>query len=205
MSLRRTMLLVALPMLVVAGGSGVNTDFDPDVDFKAYSTYSFVPGLELSKTGLLSDPSVRDRIKNFISGALDERGLMEVPRDQNHTLAVRYWVALEQKTDETVVLNNNPGYYGGYPLYWSGAWAWSYEEYVVQDYVQGTLVVDLIDTASKQLIWRTYLRQKIEDRTEAYEEASKNLRKSFADFPPSDAEVKSMAKERARLEKRYKQ
>src|ERR1700688_1581513 len=91
MSLRRTMLLLVLPMLVAAGGSDVTTDFDPDVNFKAYSTYSYVAGLELSKTGLLSDPSVRDRIKNFISGALDQHGLTEVPRDQDHTLAVRYW------------------------------------------------------------------------------------------------------------------
>jgi hypothetical protein len=186
----------------IACASDVQTDFDPSVDFAKFKTYSFVAGLELSKTGLLSNPDVRERIKNFISGVMETRGLMEVPRDQQYDLAVRYWVARQEKTEETAVFMDDP-MWAGYPPYWSGVWAPYYTEYVVNNYVDGTLVIDLMNPATKELLWRTYLRQKIEDRTEAYIEAKKNLDKSFAQFPPDKSEKEKMQKERARLERKY--
>ena len=99
----------------------------------------------MTKTGLLADPVIRERLKNFISGAMEMRGMKEVPRDQKHSLAVRYWVARKQKTEETVtsigvggMYGGYPYMYGGYPPYWGGAWGWCYEEYVVTNYVEGT-------------------------------------------------------------------
>jgi hypothetical protein len=53
------------------------------------------------------------------------------------------------------------------------------------------------------LVWRTYLRQKIEDRSKAYVEAKKNLNKSFALFPPDAAAKEKMVKDRAKLAKKY--
>ena len=63
--------------------------------------------------------------------------------------------------------------------------------------------MDLIDPASKDLVWRTYLRQKIEDRPKAYDSAKKGLQKSFEQFPPSGEDRKQMEKERAKLAKKY--
>jgi hypothetical protein len=193
-------LVAAAPFLRAA--SNVETDFDPAVDFSRFKTFSFIGGQELTRTGLLSDPTIRERLKNFISGVMEPHGLQEVPIDQKYSLAVRYWVARQQKTEETVVLDSDP-FFAGYPAYWTGAWYWSYQEYVVSNYVQGTLVVDLIDPTTKELVWRTFLRQKIEDREQAYNQAKKNLEKSFAMFPPSDYEKEKMKNQRAKLAKKY--
>ena len=84
-------------------------------------------------------------------------------------------------------------------------WGYSYEEYVIHNYVQGTMIVDVIDPATKELVWRTFLKQKIEDRAKAYNEAKKNLYKAFAVWPPSTEEREKMRRERAKLEARYKQ
>jgi Domain of unknown function (DUF4136) len=193
-------LLLLLTSLLHA--ADVETDFDPAVDFSHYKTFSFIGGKELTRTGLLSDPSMRDRIENFISGAVGLRGLQEIPNDEKYDLAVRFWVAREQKTDETVVLNDDFGF-AGYPAFWTGPWGWSYEEYVVHDYVEGTLVIDLIDPRTRELVWRTFLRQKIEDRAKAYEDAKKNLEKSFAQFPPSAEEKGKMRGQREKLSRKY--
>ena len=182
--------------------ANVETDFDPAVDFTGFQSFSFIGGQELTRTGLLSDPSIRERLKNFIAGAMEPRGLHEVPTDQKYSLAVRYWVARQQKNEETVVLSPDP-FLAGYPAYWTGPWGWSYEEYVIHHYVQGTLVIDLIDPATKDLVWRTFLRQKIEDREKAYREAKQNLAKSFAMFPPSAQEKEKMRGQRAKLAKKY--
>jgi hypothetical protein len=72
----------------------------------------------------------------------------------------------------------------------------------VTHYVEGTLV-DLLNPANKELVWRTYLRQKIEDRPKAYVEAKKNLNNSFALFPPDEGATETMKRDRARLERKY--
>jgi hypothetical protein len=195
-------LLLASAATAFAGGS-VATDFDPDADFASFKTFSFVGEHELTRTGLLSDPTIRERLKNFIAGALEPRGLHEVPSDQKYSLAVRYWVARKQDSEETVTLRPDP-FFAGYPAYWTGAWAWSYEEYVVHNYVEGTLVIDLIDPSTKELVWRTFLKQKIEDREKAYEEAKKKMAASFALYPPAAGEKDKMRKQRDKLAKKYK-
>ena len=185
-------------------GANAKNDFDPDVDFSRFKTFAFIGGQDIEKSGWLDEPGMRNRFKNFISGALETRGLAEVPKDQKYSLAVRYWVARRQKQDVTVVNWGSSMMWGGYPPYTAGVWGYSYEEYVVRDYVQGTLVVDLIDPATKELVWRTFLKQKIEDRAKAYVEAKKNLYKAIAGLPPSDADRERMRRKRAKLAALYK-
>jgi hypothetical protein len=110
-------LALCLVLPAMASDSDVKTDFDPAVDFTKFKTYSFVGGQELSKTGLLSTPETRERIKNFISGVMENRGLHEVPKDTPHDLAVRYWVARRQKTDTTVAFDADAWMWGGYQPY----------------------------------------------------------------------------------------
>jgi hypothetical protein len=202
--------LVLASLTALAGD--VKTDFNPDIGFTVHKTLSFVSGQEMTKTGLLADPLIRERIKNFTSGSMELRGMKEVPRDQKYSLAVRYWVARKQKTEETVtgigvggMYGGYPYIYGGYPPYWGGVWGWCYEEYEVQNFEEGTLIVNLLNPETKELVCRTYLRQKIEDRAKAYDGAKANLAKSFALYPPSEQEKTKMRKTRAKLEKKYAQ
>ena len=179
-------------------------DFDPDIDFSRFKTFAFIGGHDLENSGWLDEPEMRERFKNFISGALEMRGLMEVPKDQAHSLAVRYWVARRQKQDVAVIDYGSSMAWGGYAPYCTGVWGYSYEEYVVRNYVKGTLIVDLIDPTTKELVWRTFLRQKIEDRSKAYNEAKRNLYKAIAVLPPSAEEKEKMRRARTKLEARYK-
>jgi Domain of unknown function (DUF4136) len=181
----------------------VKTDFDPAIQFTGFKTFSFVGGQELTKTGLLSNPETRDRIKNFVSGVMQLRGLHEVPKDQKYDLAVRYWVARKQKTEVTVDFSDDYMMFAGYPPYWNGPWGWSYTEYVVNNYVEGTLIVDLIDPGTKDLVWRTFLRQRMDDPVKSYAEAKKNLEKSFTQFPPSAQDKQKMKGQREKLQRKY--
>jgi hypothetical protein len=180
----------------------VTTDFDPAIDFSRFKTYSFVTAAELTKTGILSDPAVRERVMNFVTGILETRGIKEVPLDQKYDLAIRYWVALQPKREE-IHYTVGYDYWGGYPLFYPGPWAWSYEEVVVRNFIDGILVVDLLEPKSKELLWRTYVKEKIEDRVKAYKDLKKDLTKAFASYPPSPATRDKMAKERARLQAKY--
>jgi len=185
-------------------GSAKN-DFDPDIDFSRFKTFTIIGGQDLDRSGWLSEPEMRERFKNFVGGALETRGLVEVPNDDSKSqLAVRFWVARRAKQDVTVIDYGPSTFWGGYPPYWTGVWGHSYEEYVVHNYSEGTLVLDLIDRATKDLVWRTILKQRIEDRAKAYAEAKENLYKAMAELPPSVAAKDKMRKQRAKLAERYK-
>jgi Domain of unknown function (DUF4136) len=197
--------LISLVVCVWPALAGeAKNDFDPNVDFSQFKTFAFIGGIDIEKSGWLDEPEMHERFKNFISGALETRGLAEVPLDQKHSLAVRFWVARRQKQEVTVVDYGPTMAWGGYAPYWGGAWGYSYEEYVVHNYIHGTMVVDLIDPATKELVWRTFVRQKIEDRAKAYVEAKKNLYRAVSIWPPSAGEKEKMRRARAKLEAKYK-
>jgi Domain of unknown function (DUF4136) len=194
---------VLLAFLPSCWAGSAKNDFDPDVDFAKYKAFAIIGGLDPSHSGWLDEPDMRERFKNFVSGALETRGLVEVPLGDKSSLVVRFWVARRQKEEVTVIDYGSSYMWGGYPPYWTGAWGYSYQEYVVNNYAEGTLIVDLIDPHTKDLVWRTILKQKIEDPTKAYLEAKKNLYKAMATLPPSASEKDKMRRERAKLASRY--
>jgi hypothetical protein len=198
---------ILIAAAIAASANEAKNDFDPQVDFSRYRTFAFVEGIDAGHTGLLKDPVVRERLANFISGALETRSLREVPRDEKFDLAIRYWAAKQDKSEvKTVTTPVYDGmYWGGYPAYWYGAWATFYHEYVVENFTDGTLLIDLIDPRTRELVWRTYMLERIKKPGEAYAEAKEHLYKAFEDFPPSDKAKKAMAHDREKLREKYPQ
>jgi hypothetical protein len=188
-----------LALLGLSGALDAKTknDFDPDAPYPSFKTFSLVAGIDLAKTGLFDDPEKRMRVANFVSGILELRGLREVPRDEKHDLAVRVWIALRDRQSVSTI-SYGSSYWGGYDPFWTGAWGYWYEETVVRNYVEGTLIIDLLNPGDKQLVWRTYLKRDYDDRAKAYEQTKKELNKAFAKYPPSADDREKQRRDRAR-------
>jgi hypothetical protein len=203
MSITHRLVTLALAGACLAYAGKVHNDFDPAVDYTKFKTFSFVAGIDMGKTGIMDDPQKRMRIANFVSGILETHKLKEIPRDQKHDLAVRVWVAVRQR-QEVTSYSFSTGYWGGYSPYWYGPWGSYYETYVVNDFVEGTLIIDLLDPTTKELVWRTYLRDKFEDPTKDYAEAKKHLNKAFDEFPPTPQAKEKKRKEREKAAQKDK-
>ena len=68
--------LAAVALSAAPGFAGeARNDFDPDVDFTHFKTFAFIGGHDIERSGWLDEPEMRERFKNFISGALEMRGL----------------------------------------------------------------------------------------------------------------------------------
>ncbi len=182
-------------------------DFDPDGQFTKYQTFSFVKGIELDKSGLLNQPGMTNRIMNLISGVLQAKAMNEVPSDQMYDLAVRYWVARQDKSEIQDLGLGDPYWdaWGGYPVFWNGPWAFDYDDFVVKNYSQRTLIVDLLERKSKQLIWRTYLKDDVQSGQSALAIEWKDLNKAMVAYPPSEKEIQKMREKRAEQEKKQAQ
>ncbi|MCG3204601.1 MAG: hypothetical protein KCHDKBKB_01316 [Elusimicrobia bacterium] len=173
--------LVAAVLSACATMGNVRTDYDEKADFGKFKTYAFLEAKEINESGLLSNNLIRERVEGLLRENLDAEGLKSVSLEQNPDMVIQYWVGVKNKQDIASIPTNST-YYGAY---YHDHWGTSYDRYVTYDYREGTLIVDLIDRESKNLVWRAYLVQVLEDsKDKNLETARRSLKKAFENYPP---------------------
>jgi hypothetical protein len=156
----------------VASAQQVKTDYDRGANFAQYKTYSW----EKVKT---KDQLDVDRIKSAVNAALASKGWTQV--DSGGDVSI---VAMEI-TNTQQTLNT---FYDGM----GGGWGWRRfgggfgEATTTTDtYKVGTLVVDLFDTKTKQLIWRGSESDTLSNNSDKnIKNLDKGVDKMFKHFPP---------------------
>lgn len=187
-----------LSVLIVGGAlagcahTNVRTDFDPSADFASYHTYYWAGGRDVSGGGSLANSLVDMRIKDIVGAQLSAKGLREVAEDAKPDLVVVYWIGTKDKvsvqTVPSTVTSQRVAVWSRYDPYWNGRWGRTYDEVIVRNYTEGTLIVDLIDANKKQLAWRAYLVQTVDrDPQKTATRAQANAAAAFAQYPPSKA------------------
>jgi Domain of unknown function (DUF4136) len=189
------MTVLFLSLLIVGGAvagcahTNVRTDFDPSADFSTYHTYCWAGGKDVSGGGTLENALVDERVKNIVGEQLSAKGLREVSEDAKPDLAVLYWIGAKDKMSvQSVPSPTMPSrvVWSRYDPYWNGRWGRTYDEVVVRNYTEGTLIVDLIDARKMQLVWRAYLVQTVDkDPQQTARRAEANAKAAFAQYPPT--------------------
>jgi hypothetical protein len=146
----------------------VKTDYDRNANFTQYKTYSW----SSVKT---KDPLLVDRIKSSVDSALAAKGLTQV--DSGGDLSIN---AMEiTKNQQTL----NTFYDGGF-----GGWRWGgfgNATTTTETYRVGTLVVDLFDTQSKELVFRGSSSNTLSNNSgKNIKNLNKGVEKMFKHFPP---------------------
>lgn len=130
----------------------VTSQFDPQADFTQYETFSYL-GWSENSDQLINDFD-KKRIEEAFKAEFEARNITYV--EEGGDIDVSIFLVTDTKTATTAYTN----YYGGYGAYGYGRpWGWgggyattTYQQY---DYVVGTLVCDVFDGESKQLIWQS--------------------------------------------------
>src|SRR5580693_7460211 len=127
-------------LLGSAFGQHIQTDFDHQANFSQYKTYSWQ---EIKPANSLWD----SRIKNAVDAQLAAKGWTKA--DSGGDVAV---VAIATTHTERTLQTFYDGMGGGWR--WRGFGGMGEATTTEQDYKEGTLVVDMYDGKTKQLIWR---------------------------------------------------
>jgi hypothetical protein len=176
----RRIVWIALASLGCFACSGitVKTDYDPSADFSNARSYAWFD----ERSGVQGDrPDVSSlldrRVRSSVDAELGQKGIEKVDRDAAKVL-VSYHLGVESKLDVNTM---NTGYgYGRYGHY-SGVGTTT----TVTEYQEGTLLIDVIDPASKELIWRGSGQARVrdwgtpEDREKRISEAVHEILESF--------------------------
>jgi hypothetical protein len=165
-------------LLGSAFGQQVQTDFDHQANFSQYKTYSWQ---EIKPANSLWDA----RIKNAVDAQLSAKNWAQL-NSGGDVAIVAIKTTQTQRTLHTFYDN-----YGDF----GGGWGWrgfggggfggfGESDTTEQDYKDGTLVIDMFDAKTKQLIWRGSAEEMLSNKAEKNEKnLEKGVAKMFKGFP----------------------
>lgn len=163
--------VVAVGVLATACGYSITTtyDYDRNVSFANYYTFFMMKG---TSSG---NPLLDRRVSDDVRAALATRGWEEVSKGQGRTAVVVHAATKTKHSYET--------FYDGW-----GGWRWGgfgTARTYVNDYKVGSVVVDMFDADTKQLIWRGTASDALTGNAEKNASVTQEaITKLFHHFPP---------------------
>src|SRR5437763_11925828 len=162
---------LTLALATVSFAQQVKTDYDHSANFGQYKTYSW----EKVQT---KDPLMVDRIKDAVNASLTAKGWTQV--DSGGDVCV---VAMEITKNQQTLNTFYDGFGGGWR--WRGMGGFGEATTTTENYQVGTLVVDLFDAKTKNLIWRGSSSDTLSNNPDKNtKNLDKEVKKIFAHFPP---------------------
>jgi hypothetical protein len=166
-----------ISMLMVLGACSsvqVTSDYDKTVDFTGYKTFMYYGWSDNSDKVL--NQFDKDRIENSFAEEFAKRGWSLVK--ENGDAVVSLFIVVDQKTSYTSYTDHyGAGMYGGMygPRFgYYGMPMSSTTQTQQNDYLEGTLIVDVFDTKEKKQIWQGVGKKTINESTRNREENINN-------------------------------
>jgi hypothetical protein len=151
----------------------VKTDYDHNANFGQYKTYSW----EKVQT---RDPLLVDRIKDAVNRTLTAKGWKQA--DSGGDVSI---VAMEITQQQQTLNTFYDGFGGGWGWRRFGGGGFGDATTTTETYQVGTLVVDLFDSKSKNLIWRSSSSDTLSNNANKNtKNLDKGVQKMFEHFPP---------------------
>jgi len=180
--MNRRMILGAVLLMaagVAAQGQHVHTDYDHKAPFSDYRTFSF---RKIQTVNPLDQPVLRDEIRSDLT----YHGWREVPSGGDVAITA-IGGQQDQRQYQTFYDGLGPGFgWGGWGGWWGPGWGGAGETTTtVRTIPVGTLVVDLYDTRTHNLVWRG-MSQETESKSmnKNAGKLQKAVDEMFYKFPP---------------------
>ncbi len=166
----------ALVLSATTFAANVTTDYSHKVDFHNYHTFSFVKVQT-------ADPFFDDRIKTRITTDLTNAGFQPVASGGDLSLTA---FESDKTQQEYNTFYNGLGD-GGWGWGGWGGWGGGYGQTTttVQQVPIGTLMVDMYDSKTHQMVWRGRATGKLSDKTDKNtKKVDSDIDHMLHDFPP---------------------
>jgi hypothetical protein len=175
-------LALSLATVPAAFAQDVHTDYDHNARFETFRTFSFAK----VKT---EDPLYEQRLRDDIAADLQKRGLQMVPSGGDLAITAIGGVHNQQEYN-SFYSGLGPGFgWRGWGGWWGGGWGTGETTTTVRQVPVGTLMVDLYDTRSHNLVFRGRAQADLhrnEDKN--INLVHKTVDKMFDHFPPKHAD-----------------
>ena len=143
-----------------ASGPTIRSNMDDSVDFHRFRTFGFFNPLATDREGYQT--LISQQLVNSAERELTARGLTR--SDTNPDLLINFSANLDQRlritqspaTPTGSMNRHRRGFYNTWP---------GYQQTDIRQYTQGTLGIDVVDAARRQLIWEGFAIDRVTQRT----------------------------------------
>ena len=179
--------VLAATLLAACAGVTVSQDYDPAAlgRFPKYRSFDWFPGgHETVGEGQIDNPFIDERVRGAVSADLVAKGFQKV-ESQTPDFYVNHHLSVRTRLTSTGV---NTHYGVGSVGSWGGVGI-GMGNSPVRQYEEGTLVIDVIDGQTRQLVWRGTGSKALSRGSSTPEESSRDIHeavtKILQQFPPS--------------------
>ena len=188
--------VVLLATVVVTACSGLtsSSDFDPArLDtMRTYQTWDWAYAKDgsvgdlRSSDRLIDDPLMDKQIRGMIESSLLTKGYHRV-EGEDPDFRVGYHISMNGRMDVSYI-NTYYGYgWGGYWGPYGPSFCYVQTTPSVQEYREGTLIIDIVDGRANELAWRGVVQGELHEKRGADERREalvKAIDEALKDFPP---------------------
>lgn len=143
-----------------ASGPTIRSNVDEAVDFTKFRTFAFFEPLATDREGYQS--LISQQLVASADRELQARGLQRT--DTNPDLLVNFSAALDQRLRVTQTPGVPPGSFNRHRRGFYSTWP-TYQQTEIRQYTQGTLGIDVVDAARRQLVWEGFALGRVTQRT----------------------------------------
>lgn len=188
--MKNILIPILLLFLVSCESIKVTNDWDKEVDFATFKTYSLYPW-DTHNDNVVNDYD-KQTILMGVKTEMDSRGYQLVEKDGD--LVVSTFVVLDNKTSYQSYTDHYGGWAGygggwgyyGRPGYYGYGWGPGYSTTTVYatEYTKGTLIIDIFRLSDKKLVWQGIGSGEVtEDLALRDKRLPKNIAKVFYRYP----------------------
>jgi hypothetical protein len=143
-AMKKTLIPIFFLLMAVSCATvKVTSDFDKSAQFAGYKTYAFTP----EALNLNIDELNRKRVVTAVEQELSLKGFTKAEKPD-----VLIDLKLTSQAKQTATASTSGMYGVGYRYRWGGGFSATTIDY--DNYIEGTLFVDMIDASESQLVWQ---------------------------------------------------
>jgi hypothetical protein len=166
----------------------VSTDYDKATNFQQYQTWNWYQDQPVAKSDSTRRYStfLDKRIKTAVENEMARRGFKKASGLDKPDMLLAYDVTIDNvqrvRPDYVNVPMIGYGYYYGYRY----AYRYNrlYNASTVQEYQEGTILLDIVDAASNELVWRGTSQTSASEKSLNQEKVQEIVNSILAKFPP---------------------
>ena len=172
------LIMLLFPPLLSCSSVSVSSDFEQSANFSHLQTYAWMTASEEKDAGRMTDTITMSRIQTAIDRQLDLKGYQKVTESPD------FLVAYHASIDEKTYYHSVPRYGGGVGF---GTVGMGYQDVYQTQYEEGTLIVDIINPGTRNLLWRGLAKGIVdphEDPATKTKQINEAVQKILKQFPP---------------------
>jgi hypothetical protein len=190
--------IIFLSALFALTGCAV-TDLDRTVDFAAYRTFDWGEADIRVKNPVYESGLISKNIRHTVEEEFAKRGIVRDKKSPDFIVSYRTY------TEEKQRFSRSPYYpYPYYPLrfypfFYGWGWPYGYSTPYAEQYTEGTLIIDITDVKSDELIWRGTVSGKVDDVKNLQKQIAKGVRAIIKKYPLTPESSPLLPQEPARV------